>query len=197
MLTLISYSAGRALLTRIIASFASYGSSFRFLLSLGVGFFLFLTPLVIVGSLGYYNLWSVLTILSILTAISYREFVNACVSLWTHRFTFDNHRGDGSFLEQINLKLLSTEFLFLVLTFLVSVSFVNIIRPMPIGWDDLGAYMNYPQIMANNGVIVPGIGMSAWQTLTGIGFMFHSAPQAFFLNQIGGVLSIIVLGIAF
>jgi hypothetical protein len=39
--------------------------------------------------------------------------------------------------------------------------------------------------------------MVAWQILTGIGFMFHSAPQAFFLNQIGGILSIIVLVVAF
>ena len=39
--------------------------------------------------------------------------------------------------------------------------------------------------------------MTAWQTLTGIGFMFHSAPQAFFINQIGGILSIIVLSVAF
>lgn len=39
--------------------------------------------------------------------------------------------------------------------------------------------------------------MYAWQTLTGIGFMFHSAPQAFFLNQVGGILSIIVLCVAF
>lgn len=39
--------------------------------------------------------------------------------------------------------------------------------------------------------------MVAWQTLTGIGFMFHSAPQAFFMNQIGGILSIIVLIVAF
>jgi hypothetical protein len=68
---------------------------------------------------------------------------------------------------------------------------------MPIGWDDLGVYMNYPQIMANNGVIIKGIGMMTWQTLTGIGFMFHSAPQAFFMNQIGGILSIIVLVVTF
>lgn len=27
--------------------------------------------------------------------------------------------------------------------------------------------------------------------------MFHSAPQAFFMNQIGGILSIIVLIVAF
>lgn len=38
--------------------------------------------------------------------------------------------------------------------------------------------------------------MVAWQVLTGIGFMFHSAPQAFFMNQIGGILSVIVLTVA-
>lgn len=51
--------------------------------------------------------------------------------------------------------------------------------------------------MANNETILKGAGMIAWQTLTGIGFMFHSAPQAFFMNQIGGILSIIVLVVAF
>ena len=39
--------------------------------------------------------------------------------------------------------------------------------------------------------------MMTWQVLTGIGFMFHSAPQAFFMNQIGGMLSVIVLVVAF
>lgn len=39
--------------------------------------------------------------------------------------------------------------------------------------------------------------MVAWQVLTGIGFMFHSAPQAFFLNQIGGILSLVVLVVVF
>jgi len=41
------------------------------------------------------------------------------------------------------------------------------------------------------------VGMVAWQTLTGIGFMFHSAPLSFFMNQIGGILSVIVLVVAF
>lgn len=84
----------------------------------------------------------------------------------------------------------------MILTFLISVNFINIVRPMPIGWDDLGVYMNFPQIMANNGAIAKGVGMVAWQVLTGIGFMFHSAPQAFFINQIGGILSVIVLTVA-
>lgn len=36
----------------------------------------------------------------------------------------------------------------------------------------------------------------AWQTLTGMGFLFRSATQAFFLNQIGGILSIVTIGLA-
>jgi hypothetical protein len=39
------------------------------------------------------------------------------------------------------------------LTFLLSVNLINIVRPMPIGWDDLGVYMNFPQMMAMAGDI--------------------------------------------
>jgi hypothetical protein len=46
---------------------------------------------------------------------------------------------------------LTAEFFFFVLTFLVAVNFINIVRPMPIGWDDLGVYMNNPKIIAENG----------------------------------------------
>jgi hypothetical protein len=63
---------------------------------------------------------------------------------------------------------------------------------MPIGWDDLGVYMNYPNIIAQNGKFLAGNGMYAWQAFTGIGFMFKSTAQAFFLSDLGGILSIIV-----
>ncbi len=38
--------------------------------------------------------------------------------------------------------------------------------------------------------------MVAWQSLTGIGFLFQSAPQAFYLNQVGGILSIVFVALA-
>ena len=67
---------------------------------------------------------------------------------------------------------------------------------MPIGWDDLGVYMNYPKIMASTGMIMQGIGLASWQMLTGIGFLFQSPTQAFFLNQIGGVFAVIVVALS-
>lgn len=53
-------------------------------------------------------------------------------------------------MQVVNLRLLSIEFGFFFLTFLLGVALVNIIRPMPIGWDDLGVYMNFPKIMATS-----------------------------------------------
>lgn len=54
----------------------------------------------------------------------------------------------------MNPRLITVEFAFLVISFLISVSLINAIRPMPIGWDDLGVYMNFPRIMANTGYIL-------------------------------------------
>jgi hypothetical protein len=39
---------------------------------------------------------------------------------------------------------------------------------MPIGWDDLGVYMNYPQLLAQAGEIISLGGMYSWQVFTGI-----------------------------
>jgi hypothetical protein len=184
ILSFITYNLGKKAIRRFVPSFDQEETAFKFLLSLGFGFTLFLTILTIVGSLGQYNIWSVFGILLIASIISYKEIIQSITSLWTYKIEFPNHKPNGTFFEQVNLPLISTEILFMILTFLISVNFINVVRPMPIGWDDLGVYMNYPQIMANNGVIIKGIGMMTWQTLTGIGFMFHSAPQAFFMNQI-------------
>ena len=194
---LIVYSLGKKVIHQFIPAFEQEETAFHFLLSLGFGFVLFLTNLTIVGSLGWYNITAVSGILLVAGIFAYREIIQSLTSLWTYKIAFPNHKANGDFFEQVNLPLLSTEILFMILTFLISVNFINIIRPMPIGWDDLGVYMNFPQIMANNGEIAHGVGMVAWQIFTGIGFMFHSAPQAFFMNQIGGILSIIVLIVVF
>lgn|GEM_PF-948732 len=194
---LIAYSFGKMALRWFVPSISQEEPAFRFLLSLGFGFVAFISTLVIFGIFGLYNIWSVFGILAVMSLLANHEMLITLKNLWTYRIEFPAHKSHGTFFEQVNLPLISTEILFLILTYLISVSFINIIRPMPIGWDDLGVYMNYPQIMANNGTILKGMSMAAWQVLTGIGFMFHSAPLAFFFNQIGGVLSVIVLTVAF
>jgi hypothetical protein len=48
-----------------------------------------------------------------------------------------NYKFEVDIEEGSYLKLISTEFLFLVSTLLLSVSLISIVRPFPIGWDDL------------------------------------------------------------
>lgn len=74
-------------------------------------------------------------------------------SLMKPAFAADNHKLDGGIVKLVAFRLVSSEILFLVLTFLIAANFVNAVRPMPIGWDDLGVYMNYPRIMAETGEI--------------------------------------------
>jgi hypothetical protein len=39
--------------------------------------------------------------------------------------------------------------------------------------------------------------MFAWQIFTGIGYMFQSPTQAFYLNNLGGILSVLVIVLSF
>ena len=85
----------------------------------------------------------------------------------------------------IRPRLLTVEFAFLIVSFLVSVALINVIRPMPIGWDDLGVYMNFPRIMAITGSALEGTGTYTWQLITGSGFLWNQiAASAFYLNQL-------------
>ena len=99
---------------------------------------------------------------------------------------FDQHESNtDSSLDFLSPKLLTAEFGFLILTFLISVSLINAIRPMPIGWDDLGVYMNFPRMMAVTGSILEGAGMFTWQLITGSGFLWNQiAAEAFYVNQL-------------
>ncbi len=65
---------------------------------------------------------------------------------------------------------------------------------MPIGWDDLGVYMNFPRIMAITGTALEWAGTYTWQIITGSGFLWDQiAASAFYVNQLGGILSMIII----
>ncbi len=54
--------------------------------------------------------------------------------------------------------------------------------------------MNFPRIIANIGALLEWSGMYVWQLITATGFLFDgTAAQAFFINQIGGILATIAI----
>ncbi|MDD3645890.1 MAG: hypothetical protein PHH06_00620 [Candidatus Gracilibacteria bacterium] len=167
---------------------------YTFLFSLGLGFFSFLTLLTVLGIFGFYNLFTVSALIILFGIFSFRELKEVWRGFLDYRITYTNHDlKSDSLIKNIALKLLSTEFLFIVATLIISINLISIVRPMPIGWDDLGVYMNYPRQMAYAGQIFGLGGMYAWQVFTGIGYMIGEPNQAFFLNNLGGILSFILI----
>ena len=70
---------------------------------------------------------------------------------------------------------------------------ILVYRPYPIGWDDLGAYMNFPKLLAQAGELIPLWQMQTWQLYTGIGHVFGSQTGAFYLNTFSGFIAALVV----
>lgn len=181
-----------ALWKKILSYKKSFGEEswvFQLFLSFWLWFFIFLTTLSLFWFFGFYNLWVVLGLIIISFSFSFKVFVSAIKNFWNFPIEIQNHKPNSShFIERINPFLLSSEFLFIVLSSLIAVNFINVMRPFPIGWDDLGVYMNFPRLIASAGEIFPLGQMMSWQIFTGIWFLFGGSTQAFYLNSFAWVL---------
>ena len=168
--------------------------TFNLVFSIWLGFSIFVSLVFIIGLLGIYNLKSVLFILLLLIIFSYKNIIWLFKRTFDFNIEIDNHNLDSNnLLEKINFYLLSSEFLFIVATLIISVNLISIVRPMPIGWDDLWVYMNYPRQMVNSWNVSFLGSMYAWQIFTWIWFMIYEPIQAFFFNNVWGILSFILI----
>ncbi len=193
--TFILLSFWRKILS-YIDSFKHETPIFKFLIPLWFWFFSFLFLVSLFWILWFYNIYIILLILLIFLIFWFNEFKSNIKWISDFKFELDNHHLESDNLfDKISLKLLSTEFLFIVATLILSVNLINIVRPFPIWWDDLWAYMNYPKLFSSAWEISFLSGMNAWQTFTWIWFLMWSSTQAFFLNNLGWILSFIVFGL--
>lgn len=157
---------------------------FYFLTSLWIWFFSFTTFLDIIWMIGFYNLEIVFLILILFLTFSYKEF------FWIFSWIY-NTKIEFNLKKWSIINLISAEFLFIISTLVLSTSLINIVRPFPIGWDDLWVYMNFPHLLAEAWKILSLWWMFSWQTFTWIWYMFWSTTQAFFFNVIWWFLSIL------
>ncbi|MDD2907190.1 MAG: hypothetical protein PHH98_00980 [Candidatus Gracilibacteria bacterium] len=179
----ISLGFGRKILSKLPdkENFKSF-----WLLEMLIGFISFITLIVTFGVFGFYNLYVVFLVLISFSIYSYKEFGEIYNSFINTSYTFDIKEGNY-------MKLFTSE-IFTIFAFIVlSTGLLSIYRPFPVGWDDLGVYMNYPHLMAEAGNLLSLGAMYSWQTFTGIGYMFGTNVPAFFINISGLFLSYIVL----
>jgi hypothetical protein len=74
----------------------------------------------------------------------------------------------------------------LLVTYL-AFNFLNVVRPFPIGWDDLGRYMNQPRLLVSYGAFIPTLSTFSWEYLTSVGFLLFGYDSIF-----GATLSMLV-----
>ena len=88
--------------------------------------------------------------------------------------------------------------LFLLGWFLLSYfafNYINVVRPFPIGWDDLGSYLNRPRLLVSYGAFVHSMASFQWEYLTSYGFLLFGyestfgATNALMINWSEGLLA--------
>lgn len=79
----------------------------------------------------------------------------------------------------------------------LALNFLNVVRPFPIGWDDLGRYVNQPRLLVSYGHIIPTMATFQWEYLTSLGFLLFGydsvfgATAAMEINWLAGVLAVL------
>ncbi|OGJ59853.1 hypothetical protein A2881_01830 [Candidatus Peribacteria bacterium RIFCSPHIGHO2_01_FULL_55_13] len=83
----------------------------------------------------------------------------------------------------------------LLLSYL-ALNFLTVIRPFPIGWDDLGSYLNRPNLLVSYGHFIYSMAAFQWEYLTAVGFSLFGfgspvgATAAMIINWLEGVLAV-------
>jgi hypothetical protein len=102
---------------------------------------------------------------------------------FTHTFEVQARPWDASVL------------LFWLLISYLALNFFVVVRPFPIGWDDLGSYLNRPRLLVSYGTFIPMMSSFQWEYLTSLGFLLFGYASTFgatasmMINWTEGVLA--------
>ncbi|MCX6807945.1 MAG: glycosyltransferase family 39 protein [Patescibacteria group bacterium] len=152
------------------------------LLRISIGLGIWSLIIFFFGWIGIYQWWLILFIALIFIVVSAKE-------LWSFLRDFCFKKWEIA-VSAFGLQTLMLIFLL----FLFAINLVDIIRPIPIGWDDLGFYLNRAQLIANRGALVPGSAMFPMELLMSLGYKFFgSAILAMAISWIGGLLGAIAI----
>ena len=158
------------------------GELSRFLFETGLGFGLWSLIIFAAAWIGVYNIWVIIIPAFIFIAAALRDNIIRIKKIFT-----------GSWELKYNIFDLRI-WMFCFWIFLLAINLSDIIRPIPIGWDDLGRYMNKARMIAVRGHMVPGGEMFPFELLTSAGFLFSAnAALSMAISWLGGLLGSIAI----
>lgn len=102
--------------------------------------------------------------------------------------------------EERDVHWLSVEtFLAWLLLSYLALNFLTVVRPFPIGWDDLGSYLNRPRLMVSYGHFIFSMAPFQWEYLTSLGFLLFGygsifgATTSMMVNWLAGALAVLTV----
>lgn len=143
--------------------------------SFGLGSIIIIFLMFLLGLFGLIKTNYVLVIFALVTAISWKE-----AYLTIYWFFKKYYPIKISYFSPII-------FLIFTLFFVISHNLLEVIRPMPIGFDDLGLYMIIPKLISENGTLLSGMNSYSWGIFMSLGFLlFRSVTSTMFISLLGG-----------
>ncbi len=150
----------------------------EFLLSFGMGAVLISLLLFVCGLFGWLRSIPIWGICVAALAISYKELWQWLKTFFKPQIHFQGSYVDGRII------------LFFILSIALCHNVLELIRPIPIGFDDLAVYMNAPRLLASGGELLTGIDAYSWGLFMSMGFLlFDSTTTTLFLSFAGGLLA--------
>lgn len=181
LITLLSL--GRLLLTRAL-KLSSLPILATTVLSLGLGALGLVALLWLLTIVGFLTTPVVWALVLLIHAVCYRQTIWWWQQGWERRIELTS-----------TLRRPMILLGWLLLSYL-ALNFLNVVRPFPIGWDDLGSYLNRPRLLSSYGSFIPSMSQFQWEYLTALGFLlfgYDSTVGATFAMQINWTAGLIAM----
>ena len=189
-LWLVIYAFWRSLLWLLKIPFFDEHPLHKSLAGIWLWFGVYMMGVFILAYFWYYQIYPIAIWTVICAVLGFWSYTH----IWQLKDVVVNEYSDISVKDTPKkISLLIDELHLYVLTFVLSINFLSIYRPFPIGWDDLGAYMNYPKLLSWAWELLPIGKMYLWELFTGIGFLVRSQTYAFYLSSFSWIIVTIVV----
>lgn len=154
----------------------------HFLMSSGVGYAALILFLLFAAFFGFYVYWFVGLGLIAGFVLVYKQALEWIEVFFTQKI-------------ELEFKFFDIRFLaVMLLMIIISYNFIFLLRYMPIGWDDIGTYMNNANLLVGYGELISGVNPYYWELVMGLGLMLRdSVSLALMLSFWPGLYNILLI----
>ncbi len=150
----------------------------RTLIELSLGLMLVTLICFILAGCGIFNRYVTIILLIIPIVLQYKTFFKTLAAVFIKPINFFK---DFNFVGSI-----AFYFLFLIM----SLNFVHILTPMPIGFDSMSLYVNLPKLIADRASLQTGFQPYNWSLFMSLGYVLAGKTQlTLILSSFGGLFS--------